>query len=405
MDEQVFSADNGVQVKYKHKYSKYDFNHIIFVFSGFNDMLPGNYDFIQALDNCPCDVVWINDDFEGMYSYYLCINMDFKIEVAVTQLMISFLKNKNLSWHNITVTGFSKGGTAALYYGLKLNISNIVVTVPQIYIGDYIDRSWEGPAKHMMGLEYSKTKVHYLNNLIPNLLKSDNNLKRNIYLLTSEADEQYYSHITPVLSDLSKYSNFNLLKTFSLFVRQHNQVTAHHTSLLLSIYYAIASEAIPRFNDGEVNFFGSQPIAKSRPSLKPFMDLHKITIVNDRLFIEGVALLEGVDVEKYSDISYELIFKGKNSYSKTLAKDNKPNLTREYFQKEIVIYDKCWFTTYKHQGLDISDIEKGKYQMYIKVRIREHEKTIELKSKKTIKQVGKNFMLDINDTSGFLTIN
>ena len=168
MEELAFLADNGVQVKYKHKPSKYDFKHIIFVFSGFHDVLPGNYDFIQALDNCPCDVVWINDDFEGMYSYYLCINMNFKVEVAVTQLMRSFLENKKLSLDNITVTGFSKGGTAALYYGLKLNISNIVITVPQIYIGDYLENNWKGPAKHIMGIDYHRTKIHNLNNLKPN---------------------------------------------------------------------------------------------------------------------------------------------------------------------------------------------------------------------------------------------
>lgn len=405
MNENIFKASNGVEVKYKHKPTKYDFNHIIFVFSGFNNPLPGKYDFINALDNCPCDVIWISDDFEGMHSYYLCVNMDFKIEEAITEFIYFFIKKRNLTKKNVTVTGFSKGGSAALYYGLKLDITNIVATVPQIYIGDYLIQEWKEPAVHIMGIDYSKIKIQYLNNILPHILKKSDDLEKNIYLLTSEADIQYNSHIQPILPDLYKYSNFNLLKTYSLLVRQHNHVTGHHTSLLLSIYYALASEAIPRFNDGEVNFFGSQPIAKSRPSVEPFIDLYKITIVNDRLFLEGVALLRGVDVEKYSDINYELIFKGKNSYSKTLAKDNKPNLTREYFQKEIVIYDKCWFTTYKHQGLDISDIEKGKYQMYIKVRVREHEKTIELKSKKTIKQVGKNFMLDINDTSGFLTIN
>ena len=398
MEELAFLADNGVQVKYKHKPSKYDFKHIIFVFSGFHDVLPGNYDFIQALDNCPCDVVWINDDFEGMYSYYLCINMNFKVEVAVTQLMRSFLENKKLSLDNITVTGFSKGGTAALYYGLKLNISNIVITVPQIYIGDYLENNWKGPAKHMMGIDYPRTKIHYLNNLIPNLLKNDNNLKRNIYLLTSEADEQYYSHISPVLLDLSKYSNFNLLKTFSLFVRQHNQVTAHHTSLLLSIYYAIASEAVPRFNNGEVNFFGSQPIAHSEPSLKPFVDLHKIDVIDNRLFLEGVALLEGVDVENYSDISYELIFKGSKNYSKNLAKDNKPHLTRKYFQDEIVIYDKCWFTTYNYKGIDVSDIDKGNYEIYIRIKIRKYEEVVKVNSTKAFKKLIGNIVFNINST-------
>ncbi|NRD71122.1 hypothetical protein HQR03_11310 [Psychrobacter okhotskensis] len=48
MKEQVYIATNGVKVKYKHKPSKYDYNHIIFVFSGFLNANPGNYDFLNA---------------------------------------------------------------------------------------------------------------------------------------------------------------------------------------------------------------------------------------------------------------------------------------------------------------------------------------------------------------------
>ncbi|WP_351118947.1 hypothetical protein [Psychrobacter sp. SMN/5/1215-MNA-CIBAN-0208] len=403
MKEQIFSAKNGVDVKFKHKPSKYDFNHIVFVFSGFLKSIPGNYDFIRALEDCPCDVIWINDDFEGMYSYYLCVNMNFRVENAITEFIKHQVQKKSLPWDNVTVTGFSKGGTAALYYGLKLDIKNIVTTVPQIYIGSYLDKHWKPTAKHMMGENYSKIKIQYLDNLLPHLIYKDTNIKKNIYLLTSESDEQYELHIKPFISLFGKYSNFNLLKTYSLFVRQHNQVTGHHTSLLLSIYYALASEAVPRFNDGLVSFFGSQPALTSESSLEPLIDLQKINIVGNRLFIEGIALLKGLDAENYSDIDYKLIFKGTKNYSKPLAKDDKPKLTRDFFENTIISYDKCWFTTYKHEGIDISDIDRGSYVLHIKIKIKNHEENIELVSLKNIVISNNIFTFSSSSTKNILT--
>lgn len=384
MQEQIFEASNGILVKYKHKPRKYDFKHLIIVFSGFLKTTPGNYDFENALNDCPCDVIWISDDFEGMYSYYLANDMDFKIEIAITELINRMMHSNELTLKDVTVTGFSKGGSAALYYGIKLNISNIVVTVPQIYIGTYLDSNWKLTAKHIMGLDYNKTKIHYFNNLIPNLLKKDFDRNKNVYLLTSEADEQYEEHIVPNLNELSKYSNFNLIKTYSLFVRQHNHVTSHHTAILLSIYYALASESTPRFNHGQVNFFGSQPVAMEKPSLQPYIDLRKILIIDNLLFIEGIALIRGLDVENYSDIDYKLIFSGIKNYTKNLAKDNRPGLTKEFFKNELIIYDKCYFTTFQYKGMDISEIDIGSYELFIRIKVKGNEFTIPLVSNKKI---------------------
>lgn len=106
--EQTYIATNGTKVIYKHKKRKYDFNHVIFVFSGFLHAKPGNYDFANALNDCPCDVVWICDNFEEMYAYYLCINIDFKVENAVTEFIHYMLKQLNLNINQATTTGFQK---------------------------------------------------------------------------------------------------------------------------------------------------------------------------------------------------------------------------------------------------------------------------------------------------------
>lgn len=375
--EQTYIASNGTKVIYKHKKRKYDFNHIIFVFSGFLNAKPGNYDFANALNDCPCDVVWICDNFEEMYSYYLCIGMDFKVENAVTEFIRHTLDELGLDINQATATGFSKGGSAALYYGLKLNFPNIVATVPQFHIGSYVNNHWKQTAEHMMGKEHcSTTNIAYLDKLLPRLLKQDKNLDKNIYLLTSEADIQYKPEIEPYLHDFTKYKNFNLLKTYSAFVREHNQVTGHHTALLLSIYYALASDAIPRYGNGQINFFGSQPHSNPNPSGEPFVDLRVLKLKEDRLFIDGVALLRGYDVADYSDLNYTLILQDKKGEQTELplAKGNQAYLTKQLFDGQyMTIYDKAVFTTYQHKGVDLSGLKQGDYQMFIKINMLKYD--------------------------------
>lgn len=408
MQENKFTASNGVEIIFKQKKNKYDFKHLIFVFSGFLNKTPGNYDFLNAMNDCPAEVIWINDNFEEMYTYYLCVNMNFKVEEAIKEFMALQIKERNLSLSQVTVTGYSKGGSAALYYGLSMGIKNIVSTVPQMKIGSYVANNWKEVAAHMMGEFYQKSHISYLDNLIVRLLKQESDFNRNIYLLTSEADIQYNTEISPYLADFAKYENFNLLKSFSVFVREHNQVTSHHTALLLSIYYALASEAVPRFNQGEVNFFGSQPCPKPDTKEKQtFIDLRKVGFKENVLFLEGVAIIRGVNLQEYSDINYKLILKEqttKKEYIKPLAKTHKPHLTRELFDGNFVVYDKGWFTTYQYKGIDISDIPKGHYQLSINIDSKDKNITTSLRSEKPLKDTLKNLSFESNQLESILTI-
>lgn len=395
MNEQIFTASNGIEIIYKHKPSKYDFKHLIIVFSGFLHAKPGNYDFINALNDCPADVIWICDNFQDMYAYYLCIDMDFRIKEAVQEFIIVQMNQRSLLIENVTFTGFSKGGSAALYHALNMNIKNIVLTVPQLHIGNYIHRNWKTVATHMMGENYQQVQIDYLDKLIVNLLKKEQFFDKNIYLLTSESDIQYTTEIEPYLDDFRKYKNFNLLKTYSSFVREHNQVTSHHTALLLGIYYSLASEAIPRFNQGEVNFFGTQPVPK--PNIEnpvPYSDIIKFDYKNGVLFIEGVAILRGIHISDWGDINYNLIFQDAHngkSHVKSLAKLHRPHLTRELFNGDFVIYDKGYFATHNLNGIDISDLPKTEYQLYIEIKTKQKQLTIALSSQKQLKQSSDKF--------------
>lgn len=370
-EDKIFRATNGVDVAYRVKLPKYDFGHTLVVFSGFMNRNNATYDFQNALNDFPGRVIWIDDYFENQFCYYLCIGMDFKVSEAVTEFLQTMSQHFNIiDKSHVTLTGFSKGGSAALYFALKLDCPNIVLTVPQIKIGDYVSENHIKTARHMMG-SINSINTAYLNNILPKLLKKDSNLNRNIYLLTSESDVQYPVEILPYINDFKKYHNFNLIKTYSSLVREHNQVTAHHTSLLLGIYYLLANECVFGFTNNEVNFFGAQLHSNPNPSYEPYVDLREFNVKNDTLYIGGIALLKGCDFGEYSDGNFNLILKNINtseSVKLPLAKTHVPRLTKDMFDGSYLTnYDKANFTTLKQAGLSLANLPRGGYKIFIEI--------------------------------------
>lgn len=404
--EQNYQASNGLTIKYRQKKAKYDFSHLIVVFSGFLNAKPGNYDFGNALNDCPCDVIWINDDFQGMYTYYMCINRDFCVENAVQEFIRFKLAELGLTSEQMTVTGYSKGGSAALYHGLKYGVKNIVITVPQINVGSYVNKNWQFVAKHMLGDNYNNDDIAFLDNTMVNLLKQDTLIKRNIYLLTSEADVQYPTEIAPYLDIFKKYENFNLIKTSSVFIREHNQVTSHHVALLLGIYYSLASQAVPRFPNQAVNFMGKKLVADPTPTAEPIIDLLSAKIAENRLFVDGVGILKGLPAKEYKDVDYSLILRATDKeIVLPLAKANRPKLTKDFFDgKSFVVYDKCWFTTYQYKGVDISHIPANEYKLFLKVKIQNIEKIVPLAGNNPIDINVNGTTLKVNSQSSQLTV-
>ena len=83
------------------------------------------------------------------------------------------------------------------------------------------------------------------------------------------------------------------------------------------------------------------------------ISIEKFNIIDALLFIEGVGIIEGVDVVSWSDIHYVLIFDdGVQTYEKRLAKDHKPEMTSN-FAKHGERYDKCYFATTSYKVMDI----------------------------------------------------
>ncbi|WP_318372209.1 hypothetical protein [Enterobacter sp.] len=253
MEELIFKRGARLPIHYRFKQGAPHCRHLLIVMSGFNLPDPTIYDFENVLNHCHSHILWIKDDFNGLPAYYLCQKMSFDIEEGVSLLIngvVDYLKKPRVS-----IVGGSKGGSMALYYGLKHGVDNIISAVPQFSLGSYVAKNtpWEHVGKQMMG-EITDARIKQLNEKLPGMVKNSEHTRTPVYLFTSPTDKQYQTEILPNLGLFSRYPRFNLIESQSALITQHAQVMAFNLPLILALIYQFEHGISPmwgRVKNGE----------------------------------------------------------------------------------------------------------------------------------------------------------
>lgn len=129
------------------------------------------------------------------------------------------------------------------------------------------------------------------------------------------------------------------------------------------------------------------------------VDLKKFKLLGSVLYIEGIGIVLGQSAKEYSDINYQLIIKNAtNSYVKPLAKALHEELTVQYSKDPNISYDTCWFATLNYEGVDISDIPVGNYELFLKIIVNSIEKIINLQTETEINIDNALFSFKANNT-------
>lgn len=386
LSERIFSKNN-IDVVHKFQAAKQDRQHLLVVFSGFGSKTRIIYDFTgNASIGCRSNILWIKDDFSQECAYYLCQNMSFDIEDAIITLINNTISDLSIKRDQVTLMGFSKGATASLYYGLKYDFKNIISSCPRVKIGSALKNQWPSVAQNVMG-EINDSKVELLDNLIPDLLNSDKALDKNIYLVSSPRDELYKTELEPYLHYFWKYSNFNFVFTDSCLAWRHNKITRYNMPIILSIIYANGEGVNPRFGfiqNGISDYHHAQKhdvLKKQVGSSVLINDVSQITFKDNRLFLKGCAFIKGVECPQHKDIEQFFILKSADEELRfALGSVKNEELSYRYFDTVFSDYSCGGFSTIKHQGIDISKIKKGVYQLFVMVRSGGYEIYSELES-------------------------
>jgi hypothetical protein len=232
-------------VEYRFAHAKKGNRHLTVVFA--NLAAPDDYGWSTGvLDDLRSNILWIRDRFEGGLSYYLCREMDFAVERSVIGLIDRVMKSLDLTPNDVTLWGSSKGGSAALHFGLRYGFRNIVASAPQFLIGTFVRDVYPKVGRSLLGEGLAEQDVRALDAILPDLLRAGANQEAHIYLVSSPQDEQYPTQIEPFLGMLQRYPNFNFVFSESPFVTEHNKVTVRNVPSLLGIGYLLVDGISPR---------------------------------------------------------------------------------------------------------------------------------------------------------------
>lgn len=163
-------------------------------------------------------------------SYYWYHDGNNKPEIETSKIIESFLSK---SYDKIYMLGSSKGGSAAIYYGLKYNVDVVISAACQYNVGNYLS-SYDRILYGMMGNIEKKEAIKILNNKLRNTLQTCQKDKINIILYYSKLEHTYEDDIIDLLSDLKIY-NYNFTEVIEEF-RQHSEVGIYFAKYLTDFF-------------------------------------------------------------------------------------------------------------------------------------------------------------------------
>lgn len=137
-----------------------------------------------------------------------------------------------------------------------------------------------------------------------------------------------------------------------------------------------------------------------------YLDLEKLEVKQDLLFIEGVAFVKDKSAPNYSDIDYQLLFveNGVVRYKKRLAKPHRPDITARFSTNTQTNYDKCGFTTPQFKGIDIADIAAGKYELQLYINVAKTPRIQVMRSIKALNFSGDSVAFECNKEGNQFTV-
>lgn len=191
-------SPDGVEYIYKRKSS----NRLIIVFTS----MVGRYNFMRTLKNISIDQLFIRDCWADNASYYWFEGKQDYPERFTQNLIESIIKKG--SYKEIITLGGSKGGTAAIYYGLKNNVNLVFASACQYRVGDYLSRhqyttkpwQWE----KVVGGEPTKEWIDILDHKMDGMLESCKNSTTKVKLVYSTEEHTYPEHIVYLIQKLDE---------------------------------------------------------------------------------------------------------------------------------------------------------------------------------------------------------
>lgn len=197
------------------------------------------YNYTKFLKDINVHRLFIEDTCGEFGCYYLCNDMNFEVEETVVELIESIIKKYKIKKENVITFGSSKGGSAALYYGMKYGFGHIISGAPQTKIATYLNHCRPEMLQYMIGEDLAKERITKIDSLILKQVKPTCTTKVN--LLTSEKDAQYKTHIVPLIKAFNK-AGTDANVVFESGIEKHRDIATYFPNFLTKNITRIINE-------------------------------------------------------------------------------------------------------------------------------------------------------------------
>ena len=225
------------QEKIHYIFKKNNSTTLIIVFSSCTRRgIKARYNYVRTLQDKTCDQLFILDDwgYDQRGIYYLGKEMDFSVERAVNAFIQEIIQKG--TYEKIIFAGSSKGGYAALNFGLHLPNSIIIAGAPQYRLGEYFTdpaNKLEETLRYIAGNPVDQSKLEVLNKhlekKIVNYAGHADSIT--IHLHYSEKEHTYEEHISKLIEALRK-NDFHVTKDIQQYTN-HSDISLYFPSFLL----------------------------------------------------------------------------------------------------------------------------------------------------------------------------
>lgn len=187
-------------------------NELIVIFSGFPTTNIRTYNYIKCMKSSGLDRLYILDIWGYRGSYYLYEKGDKYPEEHTSDLINDFLKR---GYDKVYMAGSYKGGTCAIYFGLKHGVDEIISGACQYSLGTYL-KNYPDIFESMMGVPPNDKYVKELDDILPDALEQHKGGKVNIKLLYSTKEITYETETVDLVKKLRecKYNTDEMVFDF-----------------------------------------------------------------------------------------------------------------------------------------------------------------------------------------------
>lgn len=204
-DEKNYGKNN---IKYTLYEPEKNIDRLFVVFSAMMPSYSYKYNYYNTLKDINAYQLYIKDDIGEYGNYYFGENKNSNYETEVVSLIQNIIRKYKINMNNVTLIGSSKGGTAALYFGLKYGYQNVISGAPQVKIGNFVldEAPHESVGKVVSGGIDIGDKL-FLNQKFDNLDIFPGNYD-NFHLCIGTKDHHLNGHIKPLINELNKKDVF-----------------------------------------------------------------------------------------------------------------------------------------------------------------------------------------------------